>query len=127
LGRIVKRVYVASLPQAFVLDRRGIDLFVSAITLQPGVRCLGSERNGIWVAASPAVVMLAIIDTGATNSLTNPIFRPYAQGDWQFARRAYVSAISIPTVLPCLLASLARVLWLHIDRSSVCISATRWP
>jgi hypothetical protein len=96
-----------------------IGLLVSVISLPLTVRDLRPERYGIWVTVSTSVVMLAVMDLGVANSLTNLVSRAYAQGDRQFARRAYASPFWISTVVPCLLALVARILWLHINWSSV--------
>lgn len=98
---------------------RGVGLLVSAISLPLTVRYLGPERYGIWVTVSTTVVMLAVMDLGIANSLTNAISRAYAAGDRQLARRSYASAFWISLAIAGALGVAALALWPHIDWASL--------
>jgi O-antigen/teichoic acid export membrane protein len=102
---------------------RGVGLLVSAITLPLTVRYLGPQRYGIWVTVSSTIIMLAVLDLGIANSLTNSISRAYAAADpeagREAARRSYASAFWISAALACLLAIIAALLWPHISWSSL--------
>jgi O-antigen/teichoic acid export membrane protein len=98
---------------------RGVGLLVSAISLPLTVRYLGPQRYGIWVTVSTTVVMLAVMDLGVANSLTNMISRAYAAGDRRAARRFYATAFWISLSISFTLGVAAYFLWPHINWPSV--------
>lgn len=99
---------------ASALVSRGVALLVSAITLPLTIRYLGPLQYGIWITISTTVVMLAVMDLGIANTLTNLISRAYALNDRAAAQRYYATAfwgsISISTVL----GLIGLVLWPHM-------------
>ena len=98
---------------------RGVGLIVSAISLPLTVRYLGPQRYGIWVTVSTTVVMLAVMDLGVANSLTNAISRAYAASDRALARRFYASAFWISLAISTVLGLSAVLLWPHVDWASL--------
>lgn len=72
---------------------KGLTMLVSAITLPLCVRYLGKLEYGIWVTISTSVVMLAVLDLGIANTLTNFISRAYAENDERLAQRYFATAL----------------------------------
>lgn len=100
---------------ASALVSRGVALLVSAITLPLTIRYLGPLQYGIWITISTTVVMLAVMDLGIANTLTNLISRAYALDDRAAAQRYYATAFWTSTIISTVLGLASLVLWPHIN------------
>jgi O-antigen/teichoic acid export membrane protein len=101
------------------LARRGVALLVNALTLPLTVRYLGSLQYGIWVTISTTVVMLAVMDLGVANTLTNMISQAYAQDDRAAARRSYATAFWVSMSISAVIGITSLLLWPRIDWGSL--------
>lgn len=97
------------------LASRGVALLVSAVSLPLTVRYLGPQRYGIWITASTAVVMLAVMDFGIANSLTNMVSGAYARNDERAAQQFYSTAFWTSLAISISLALSAYAIWGWID------------
>lgn len=104
LGRVVKGGVSGILG-------RMVTVLVNAISLPITVRYLGPQRYGIWVTISTTVVMLAVMDLGITNSLTNLISLTYVDGDKKAARRYYATAFWMSSLISALLGLATYLVW----------------
>jgi len=104
---------------ASALMSRGVALLVSAVTLPLTIRYLGSLQYGIWVTISTTVVMLAVMDLGVANTLTNMISRAYAMDDQAAARRYYATAFWISSSISAVLGLVGLLLWPRINWGSL--------
>jgi O-antigen/teichoic acid export membrane protein len=100
---------------ASALVSRGVALLVSAVTLPLTIRYLGPLQYGIWVTISTTVVMLAVMDLGIANTLTNMISRAYALDDRIAAQRYYAAAFWSSTGISTVLGLVSFVLWPHMN------------
>lgn len=94
---------------------RGVALLVSAITLPLTIRYLGPLQYGIWITISTTVVMLAVMDLGIANTLTNMISRAYALDDRAAARRYYATAFWSSISISVILGLISVILWPHVS------------
>ena len=103
---------------ASALLHRGVALLISLISLPLTTRYLGPERYGIWVTVSTSVSVLAALDLGSANSLTNRVSHAYAAGDDRVAQTYYATALWMSTGIAATLGLAAWLLWphLHLDR-----------
>lgn len=101
------------------LAGRGIALLVSAVTLPMTIRYLGAVEYGIWVTISTTVVMLAVLDLGIANSLTNHISRAFADDSEELALRYYATAFWATAGIALLIALLCISFWHWIHWASV--------
>lgn len=94
---------------------KGLTMLVSAITLPITIRYLGKLEYGIWVTISTSVVMLAVLDLGIANTLTNFISRAYAEGDEAMAQRYFATALWITVLITLVLAVCGAIIfrWVH--------------
>ncbi len=90
---------------------RGTALLVSIVTLPLTVRYLGALEYGIWVTISTSVVMLAVLDLGISNTLTNFISRAYAENDDCQAQRYVATAFLLTVVVVACVAALMYFAW----------------
>jgi O-antigen/teichoic acid export membrane protein len=104
---------------ASALLSRGFGLLVSAVSLPLTVRYLGAEQYGIWVTVSTTVVLMAMLDLGIANSLTNMISRAYAADDRAAAQRFYASAFWISCGVSAALGSACWALWGRVPWGSL--------
>lgn len=72
---------------------KGLMMVVNAISLPITIRYLGPLEYGIWVTISTTVLMLAVLDLGISNTLTNAISRAYADDNEEMARRYFATAL----------------------------------
>lgn len=100
---------------ASALVSRGVALLVSAVTLPLTIRYLGPLQYGIWVTISTTVVMLAVMDLGIANTLTNMISQAYALDDRTAAQRYYATAFWSSTGISTVLGLASFFLWPHIN------------
>ncbi len=115
------------------LLNRGVALLTGAITLPLTVHYLGVEEYGIWVTVSGSVAMLAVLDLGLANTLTNRIAEAGARSDEALAQRYYATAFWLTAAIALglgaiLLMVLPRVDWmalLHLTNPQVAASAER--
>ena len=98
---------------------RGTALLVSAITLPLTVRYLGSLEYGVWVTISTSVVMLAVLDLGIANTLTNFISKAYSDSDDEQAQRYLATAFWLTVALVALMGVVAFFLWRAVPWGSV--------
>ncbi|HEX3966513.1 MAG TPA: oligosaccharide flippase family protein [Edaphobacter sp.] len=90
-------------------------VLVSAVSLPITVRYLGREQYGFWVTISTTIMMLAVLDLGIANTLTNCISRAYAERSEEMAKRYYATAFWTTSVIAILLGLIAVVSRPHID------------
>ncbi|WP_348267059.1 oligosaccharide flippase family protein [Edaphobacter paludis] len=100
---------------ASALISRGVALLVNAVTLPLTIRYLGPLEYGIWVTISTTVVMLAVMDLGVANTLTNMISRAYAMDDRAAAQRYYATAFWISSSISTVLGLISLLLWPRIN------------
>ena len=98
---------------------RGMAMVVSAITLPLTVRYLGPLEYGIWVTISTTVVMLAVLDLGIANTLTNFISKAYAANDEEYARHYFATAFWLTVAIAALLSVAAWLVWVVVDWGSL--------
>lgn len=104
---------------ASALVSRGVALLVNAVTLPLTIRYLGPLEYGIWVTISTTVVMLAVMDLGVANTLTNMISRAYAMDDREAAQRYYATAFWTSSSISAVLSLVGLLLWPHINWGSL--------
>ena len=104
---------------ASALASRSVALLVNAVTLPLTIRYLGPLQYGIWVTISTTVVMLAVMDLGVANTLTNMISHAYAMDDRAAAQRYYATAFWISTGISAVLALISLILWPHMNWGSL--------
>jgi O-antigen/teichoic acid export membrane protein len=97
------------------LAGKGLTMLVSAITLPLTVRYLGKLEYGIWVTVSTSVVMLAVLDLGIANTLTNFISKAFAQQDEPMAQRYFATALWITAGIAVVLGICGAVIFRWID------------
>jgi O-antigen/teichoic acid export membrane protein len=87
---------------------------VNAISLPITVRYLGQEQYGFWVTITTTIMMLAVLDLGIANTLTNCISRAYAERSDEMAKRYYATAFWATSVIALFLGFLGAMGWRHI-------------
>jgi O-antigen/teichoic acid export membrane protein len=90
-------------------------ILVNAVSLPITVRYLGREQYGFWVTISTTIMMLAVLDLGIANTLTNCISRAYAERSDEMAKRYYSTAFWATSAIAVLLGFLGAASWHHID------------
>jgi O-antigen/teichoic acid export membrane protein len=95
---------------------RGVNLFVSFISVPLAVGYLGRERYGVWITISSLLIFLSFTDFGLGSSLLNALSDAHGRQDRDQAKRYVASAF-------WLLAIMAVVLWLPFAASSHWITA----
>jgi len=90
-------------------------VLVNAVSLPITIRYLGPEQYGFWVTISTTIMMLAVLDLGIANTLTNCISRAYAERSEEMAKRYYATAFWATSTIAVLLGLLSAVIWPHID------------
>src|SRR3982074_1724901 len=90
-------------------------ILVNAVSLPITVRYLGREQYGFWVTISTSIMMLAVLDLGIANTLTNCISRAYAERSDQMAKRYSATAFWATSTIAVLLGLFSTVIWPHID------------
>jgi O-antigen/teichoic acid export membrane protein len=98
---------------------RGAALLVSAVTLPLTVRYLGRLEYGVWVTISTSVVMLAVLDLGIANTLTNFISKAYSDNDDLQAQRYFATAFWLTVVLVGFIGAGAFFAWRVIHWGTV--------
>lgn len=104
---------------ASALVSRGVALLVNLVTLPLTIRYLGPLQYGIWITISSTVVMLAVMDLGVANTLTNMISHAYATDDRAAAQRYYATAFWISTGISSTLGLISLFLWPHMNWGSL--------
>ena len=94
---------------------RGVALLTGAVTLPLTVHYLGVEEYGIWVTVSGSVAMLAVLDLGLANTLTNRIAEAGARSDEPLAQRYYATAFWLTAAIALGLGALLLMLLPHVD------------
>lgn len=100
---------------ASALISRGVALLVNAVTLPLTIRYLGPLQYGIWITISTTVVMLAVMDLGVANTLTNMISRAYAMDDRAAAQRYYATGFWISSGISTVIGMISLLLWPRIN------------
>jgi len=100
---------------ATAIAGKGLTMLVSAITLPITIRYLGKLEYGIWITISTSVVMLAVLDLGIANTLTNFISRAYAEDDEEMAQRYFATALWITIGISLILAACGAVIFRWVD------------
>jgi O-antigen/teichoic acid export membrane protein len=90
-------------------------VLVNAVSLPITVRYLGREQYGFWVTISTTIMMLAVLDLGIANTLTNSISRAYAERSEEMAKRYYATAFWATSAIAILLGLIGAIAWPHID------------
>ena len=90
---------------------RGLALVANVIALPLTLRYLGKQEYGVWVTISTSVLMLAVLDLGIANGLTNFIAEAYAQNDQEKARRYFATAFWITLAIVMLLSPACYLGW----------------
>ena len=101
------------------LAGRGAALLISAVTLPLTVRYLGALEYGVWVTISTSVVMLAVLDLGIANTLTNFISKAYAEGDDGQAQKYYATAFWLTMLVATVVGVGAFFAWKAANWASV--------
>ena len=94
-------------------------LLVSIVTLPLTVHYLGALEYGIWVTISTSVVMLAVLDLGISNTLTNLISKAYAENDERQAQRYVATAFLLTVVIVACVAVLMYFAWHDANWGSI--------
>ncbi len=97
------------------IGSRGISIAVSAISIPLTVRYLGAEMYGVWVTIGTTLAMLAVMDLGIGNTLTNSISEAYALGSKQLAGLYTTSAFWMMLALALLFGVIGYPLWRAIN------------
>jgi O-antigen/teichoic acid export membrane protein len=87
---------------------------VNAVSLPITVRYLGQQQYGLWVTISTTITMIAVLDLGIANSLTNYISRAYAEQSEEMANRYYASAFWATCGIAILLGVIGLIISPHI-------------
>jgi O-antigen/teichoic acid export membrane protein len=90
-------------------------VLVNAVSLPIAVRYLGPEQYGFWVTISTTIMVLAVLDLGIANTLTNYISRAYAERSDEMARRYYATAFWATCAVAMALGLLGALSWPLID------------
>jgi O-antigen/teichoic acid export membrane protein len=90
-------------------------VLANAISLPIAVRYLGREQYGFWVTISTTIMMLAVLDLGIANTLTNCISRAYAERSHEMAKRYYATAFWATCAVATVLGLLGILSWHFID------------
>jgi|UPI00047DD6BC O-antigen/teichoic acid export membrane protein len=90
-------------------------VLVNAVSLPITIRYLGQERYGFWVTISTTIMMLAVLDLGIANTLTNSISKAYAKRSEAMAKQYYATAFWATCVIAVLLGILGAAIWPHIN------------
>ena len=101
------------------LASRGFTLLINIVTLPLTLHYLGRLQYGIWVTVSTSVAMLAVLDLGIANTLTNFIAEAHAKDDREQAQRYFATAFWVTIALMLLLALLSFALWRLLDWGSL--------
>ncbi len=101
------------------LASRGFTLLINVVTLPLTLHYLGRLQYGIWVTVSSSVAMLAVLDLGVANTLTNFIAEAYAKDDRRRAQQYFATAFWVTIALVLLLAPLSFLLWRALDWGSL--------
>ena len=112
LGRV-------GLAAASSIGTRGISIMLSLVTVPLTVRYLGAEKYGVWVTISTTLAMLAAMDLGVGNTLTNSISKAYALGSDRLAGIYTASGFWMLCTLAALLGAIGYPLWRVIDFGSI--------
>ncbi|MHB1865679.1 MAG: lipopolysaccharide biosynthesis protein [Acidobacteriaceae bacterium] len=110
------RVAVATVSS---IGSRGISIAVSAISIPLTVRYLGAEMYGVWVTIGTTLAMLAVMDLGIGNTLTNSISEAYALGSKQLAGLYTASAFWMMFTLALFLGVIGYPLWRVLNFGSI--------
>jgi O-antigen/teichoic acid export membrane protein len=94
-------------------------VLVNVVSLPITIRYLGPEQYGFWVTISTTIMMLAVLDLGIANTLTNCISRAYAERSEEMAKRYYATAFWATSTIALLLALLSATIWPHINWGNV--------
>jgi O-antigen/teichoic acid export membrane protein len=94
---------------------KSMAVVVNAISLPITVRYLGPEQYGFWVTISTTIMMLAVLDLGIANTLTNSISRAYAEQSDEMAKRYYATAFWATSAIAILLGLIGSAIWPYID------------
>ena len=90
-------------------------VLVNAVSLPITLRYLGREEYGFWVTISTSIMMLAMLDLGIANTLTNSISRAYAERSEEMAKRYYATAFWATCVIAMVLGLMSAAIWPHIN------------
>jgi len=98
---------------------KGTILLVSLFSVPITVRYLGADRFGLWTTISTTLTLLAVLDVGIANTLTNLISSAYAEGDKELAGHYSSTAFWMMVLVTCVLGLTGWALWPFISWGSV--------
>lgn len=110
------RVAIAT---ASSIGSRGIAIAVSAVSIPLTVRYLGAEMYGVWVTIGTTLAMLAVMDLGIGNTLTNSISEAYALDSKHLAGLYTASAFWMMSALAALLGLVGYPIWHALDFGAI--------
>jgi O-antigen/teichoic acid export membrane protein len=90
-------------------------VLANAISLPIAVRYLGREQYGFWVTISTTIMMLAVLDLGIANTLTNCISRAYAERSDEMAKRYFATAFWATSAIAAGIGIVGILGWHFID------------
>lgn len=90
-------------------------VLVNAVSLPITIRYLGREQYGFWITISTTIMMLAVLDLGIANTLTNSISRAYAERSEEMAKRYYATAFWATCGVALVLGLIGAGIWPLID------------
>jgi O-antigen/teichoic acid export membrane protein len=94
---------------------KAVLLLVAAITVPLTVRYLGAEQYGIWITISTTMTLLAVMDLGIANTLTNLISEAFAKESKVLAGRYAATAFWAVMLISILLGVAGWLLWPHLN------------
>lgn len=94
---------------------KGMVLVVSAISVPITVRYLGVEQYGIWITISTTMAMLAVMDLGIANTLTNLISEAFAKDSRELAGKYAATAFWMMVLVAVGLGIAGWIAWPHLN------------
>jgi O-antigen/teichoic acid export membrane protein len=94
---------------------KAVLLLVAAITVPLTVRYLGAEQYGIWITISTTMTLLAVMDLGIANTLTNLISEAFARESKELAGRYAATAFWAILLIAVVLGVAGWLLWPYLN------------
>jgi O-antigen/teichoic acid export membrane protein len=111
-----RRAFLTTLTSGFA---RCIGIATVFISVPLTLKYLGTERYGLWMAISSAIMILGFSDLGINNGLLNGIAQAHGKGDRELARRYVSSAFFSLTAVAILIGVIFAVVYRWIPWGSV--------
>lgn len=103
-GRSKERYRRVALTAASALVAKGVTLLTTLVSVPLTLNYLGTERYGLWMTISSAIVLLGFADLGMGNGLLNAISEAHGKDDRDLARRSVSSGFFILMGIAVLIA-----------------------